>query len=145
MQDSDSNPRVSNGIPARKELEGDLNSVRERPNEPGHPLALGLAVGAGLLVVVLAFRPIRDFFDLLFSGDMWTGLIGVGILVLLAGIIVLGLMGGRSDSLRKLGLLLMAMSPVCLIVGLIGTGWVVDSINWLSHAIPDIRDALSDS
>ena len=106
-----------------------------------HPVLLPLLV-CGIAVGVFALMPpVRELFDLLFSGDGWTATIGVGLILLLPAIVLLG-SSIRSPGLRRLGELTLAASFACVVVGLVGTGWVVDAVRWISDAVPKIREVL---
>jgi hypothetical protein len=107
-----------------------------------HPLVLSIVVCAIAVGVFALMPPVRELFDLLFSGDRWTATIGVGLILLLPAIVLLGA-SVRSPGLRRLGELTLVASLACVVIGLVGTGWVVDAVRWLGDAVPKIREFLS--
>lgn len=127
-----------------------------------HPLAIiiGLAILAGILA--LALPPIVRFAAFLFAGDVWRALTGVALISLLAGFLLVAVVGGASDRRRSpsdagaikedrsraplwtLVWILLVLVPVaCILVALIASGALLDIIEWVGDRISEIRGAQS--
>ena len=88
-----------------------------------------IAVGIfALVLVVFALPPVIRSIAFLLSGDKWRALVGVSMLALIGGLALLVLVSRydlrRLRSLVFLSWLLILLSPVCIGVALIGSGWL---------------------
>ncbi len=112
-----------------------------------NPIALGVAVVVAAAAAILILPPVVRFFAFLFNGDVWRAMIGVALLALIAGVLIAGFLG-RSDTrrggqMRKVGLFLILLSPACVLVALVASGWLIDGIDWIDDAVPAIRKFLA--
>ncbi len=125
------------------------DSRSERPKRSVGPIALVVGFVVVIAFAVFFLPPILRFFAFLFDGDIWRALIAVALLLLLVGVLVAGLLGRpetpRGARMRQLGMVLILASPLCIVVSLVGSGWLVDGVRWTRQAVPEIRNFLSGS
>ncbi len=81
-----------------------------------------------MILLVFALPPVVDFIAFLFSGEGWRALLGVSVIALVSGLALL-ILAGRYDLKRvrplvTLSWTLIALSPICVVVALIGSGWL---------------------
>jgi polyferredoxin len=132
-----------------------------RPDR-SHTLAIVAGLVFGIVVLVLVLPPVIRFIAFLFSGDSWRALLGAGLLSFIAGLglgAALGFFeqrrrgGEREESLPRrsrgplwtLVWILFAFAPVCVLVALVGSGWLQNTIEWSGDRISEIRSAQDSS
>lgn len=127
---------------------GKLPGRRSRSDRRRLPAAVfaAILVVAGLVFAFLLLPPLVRFFAFLFSGDVWRALIGAGFIVLCLGIALVFLVGRfeprRSKGLLRLSWTLIFACPVCLLLALVGSGWLADIVRAIRDFVPWFRHLL---
>lgn len=122
-------------------------------------VAIGFAFAVG--IAILALPPVIRFIVFLMSGDVWRALTGVALISLFIGLALAAVLGflerGQSPEAldearpRRKGwgwMLVWACllaAPVCLVVALVASGALMDSIHWSRDRIDEIRGAQNSS
>lgn len=127
-----------------------------RPSRPSPvAVAIGFAFAAGIAILILP--PVIRFTVFLMSGDVWRALTGVALISFLVGLALAAVLGflerGQSPEAldearpRRKGwgwILVWACllaTPVCLVVALVASGVLMDSVHWSRDRINEIRGA----
>lgn len=131
-----------------------------RPSRPSPvAVAIGFAFAAGIAILILP--PVIRFIVFLMSGDVWRALTGVALISFLVGLALAAVLGflerGQSPEAldearpRRKGwgwMLVWACllaAPVCVVVALVASGVLIDSVHWSRDRINEIRGAQNSS
>jgi hypothetical protein len=106
-----------------------------------------ILVVAGLVFAFLLLPPFIRFFVFLLSGDVWRAVVGAGFIALCLGIALVFLVGRfeprRSKGLLRLAWTLILACPACLLLALVGSGWLADIVRAIRDFVPWFRHLLA--
>jgi hypothetical protein len=102
---------------------------------------------AGLVFAFLLLPPLVRFFAFLFSGDVWRALVGAGLIALCLGIALIAAVARveprGAKVLLRLAWTLIFACPVCLLLALVGSGWLAGIIRAIRDFVPWFRHLLA--
>lgn len=125
------------------------------------PIAIAIGFAFAAVITILVLPPVIRFIVFLMSGDVWRALTGVALISLLLGLALAAVLGflERNHSPEALDearprrkgwawMLVWACflaTPVCLVVALVASGVLMDSVHWSGDRIDEIRGAQNSS
>jgi len=118
-------------------------------SESKGPVNVLILVAVGLFALVLlvfVVPPMIRFIASLLAGDRWMALVGIAMLASIGGLAIL-VFAGRYEHRRRrplvfLSWLLILLSPVCIGVALVGSGWFADIVDTVQDVHDFVRGSL---
>jgi hypothetical protein len=122
-------------------------------------VAIGFVFATGIAILILP--PVIRFIVFLMSGDLWRALTGVALISFLVGLALAAVLGflernqspGPLDEVRPhrkgwgwmLVWAFLLAAPVCVVVALVASGVLMDSVHWSRDRINEIHGAQNSS
>ena len=137
--------------------------VEDRMRRPSRasPVAVAIGFAFAAVIAILILPPVIRFIVFLMSGDVWRALTGIALISFLVGLALAAVLGflergqspGALDETRPRrkgwGWMLvwacLLVAPVCLVVALVASGVLMDSVHWSRDRIDEIRGAQNSS